>query len=197
MPAVPADANIEMGAYDAECGQYRSVLHDAWMHHNPQWEAYYPAFAWQIALESSCQRDAESASGAIGLAQLLGSAATDCRGAGLTGSRREAVFSAECAAWLQARAGRTWRSYRTSECRIVLVWVSYLTGAGWLIDAQDAARRDGRLAVCWDDGIGDYLQAVITPENAAHAHWYARWISDHSGIAVEMTHYAERAPTEQ
>ena len=189
-PSSPFD--IDLGDFDKRCRQYLPLLWDAWMHHNPQWEEFFAAFVFQIALESACRPDVVNAIDAAGFGQIMPPAEADCHNAGLRGNRREAVFNAECTAWLQARTGRTFRSERTEECRIVIVWVAHLTGGGWLIRSQKVAQKDGKLAVCWNDGIGEYLDRVITPANANHAHWYARWIAEHSGVAVAMTHYSDR-----
>ena len=185
-PTIPA---LDLGAFGAKCRPYVELMRAAWMHHNPQWEAFFPGFVWQIALESGCKPDIVNSIGATGFGQLLKTAAKDCRDASLTGSRREAVFNLECSAWLQARTGRLFRAERTDQCRIVLVWIGHLTGAGHLVASQRVARKDGAIAVCWDDGIGAYLDQVISEENAEHAHWYARWISDRSGIATSMVNY--------
>lgn len=176
---------LALGEFERRCRPLVPVLYEAWMHHNPQWERFFPGFVFLVALESGCRPDVVNAIDAAGLAQLLKTAASDCRRAGLSGSRRDAVFGAECGAFIMARNGRIWRSHRSDECRMVLVWASHLTGAGWPIAAQKVARRHGATATCFWNGIGEYLNRVISEANAEHAWDYVGWIAHHSGIATD------------
>ena len=184
-PAPVSSNEVDLGAFEKRCRWLVPIAYDSWVHQVPQWEEFFPAFIWQMALESSCREDIVNSIGAAGLGQLLETAASDCRKHGLEGSRREAVFNTQCSAWLQGRSGRLWRSHRSEECRLVLVWAGHLTGSGWLVRAQKAARNNGELAVCFNDGIGEYLGKVISEENARHAHWYVSWIAHHSGVAKD------------
>ena len=73
--------------------------------------------------------------------------------------------------------------------------MAHLTGAGWLLRSQKVAQADGELAMCIEDGIGEYLHKIITPENAAHAHWYAGWIAKRSGLVQDtLIPYLEANP---
>ena len=180
---------LDLQEFEGKCRPLVVKAYRSWMQHNPQWREFFPAFMWQIALESSCRPEIVNSIDAAGLLQLLTTAASDCHRAGLRGSRREVVFNLECSAWLQKRTGRYFLSERSEDCRIVLVWVGHLTGHGYLGKSQKVARKDGALAVCWRDGIGAYLEHVIAKANADHAHDYAAWIARRSGIAVNEAIY--------
>ena len=185
LPAHDESPQLDLGEFQEKCGHLVPIARAAWDHQNPHWKEFFPAFMYQIALESSCNVQVVNSIDAAGLLQLLRTAASDCRKAGIHGSRREAIFNLECSAWLQHRSGRAWRSHRSEECRVVLVWIGHLTGTGHLINAQKVARQNGEHAVCAWDGILEYLSHVITEDNAKHAAGYAWWIASHSGVAKD------------
>lgn len=182
-PAPVAEEDIDLQEFEARCRRLLPLMFASWKMHNADAIQFYPAFVWQIILESSCRPDIANAIDAVGLGQILKTAASDCHGAGIHGSRREAVFNLECSSFLMARTGRIFRSERTGECRAVLKWIGHLSGAGWLIKSQKIAQANGDLAMCWWDGIGASMEKVISKKNADHAWDYAGFIAHRSGIA--------------
>ena len=76
-PTIPA---LDLGAFEAKCRPYVELMRAAWMHHNPQWETFFPGFVWQVALESGCKPDVVNEIGAAGFLQVMKDAGNDCRG---------------------------------------------------------------------------------------------------------------------
>ena len=122
-------------------------------------------FIAQIRKESSARADAKSGAGAEGLGQQLESAASDCRRiGGLRGNRRNARFSAGCAAWLMSRHMKGQREQRPALCRHRNAELAYVSGPGHVWGGQRAARKElGLIARCPEDGILAGMELILRP----------------------------------
>ena len=155
------------------------VLRRAWNRHAGAEHANRVCrFIAQIRLESSGRADAKSAAGAEGLGQQIKSAAQDCRErGGLKGSRRDARFSAGCAAWLMAKHMKGQREQRSEICRQRNAELGYVSGPGHVWGGQKAARKElGLIARCPEDGILDGMRLILRPEAYKEAANYPRAI---------------------
>ena len=134
-------------------------------------------------MESSGDPESESRV-AVGLAQLIESAAKDCRRqGGLKGRRKDVRFSLGCGAYLTNRNRKIWKAKRTEECRYNLTLASYISGAGNIIKAQTKARTEGYAASCLGNGIQAHLSKVISEKNAKDVEYYVKRIHE---LAAKM-----------
>ena len=168
LPALAGDTPPYRGAClpDGFPTAHDRTIRQAWFRHAGAEHANRVCrFTAQIRLESSGRADAESGAGAVGLGQQLESAATDCRRrGGLRGSRRDARFSAGCAAWLMSRHMKGQREHRTAICRQRNAELAYVSGPGHVWGGQRAARRDlGLIARCPEDGILAGMELILRP----------------------------------
>ena len=76
---------------------------------------------------------------------------------GILHSRTNPQASIRAGAYYLSIQAAHWKAPRSDECRRVLSIASYHSGAGTLIEGQRAARKQGRIARCYDDGISEYL----------------------------------------
>lgn len=143
-----------------------STIRTAWHRHaGAEHAGRVCRFIAQIRKESSGRADARSGAGAVGLGQQLESAAQDCRRAGLRGNRRDARFSAGCAAWLMAKHMKAQYEFRPALCRIRNAELAYVSGPGHVWGGQRAARRQlGLIARCPEDGILAGMELILRPD---------------------------------
>ena len=162
--------------------RFDDLIRRAWLKHNKSDRApFWCGFRAQLAKESSLGArgvDIRSHADAVGIGQLLSSAAKDCRGGGLIGKRVNPQFNISCSAWIMNRNAKIWRSHRTERCRLVLARVSYVSGAGWPIRGQRIARSKGLVATCWEDGIREGMKEVLSERSYRDAVDYVESIDE-------------------
>ena len=159
--------------------EFNDMIKAAWLKHNLRWAPWHCYFLGQIYLESGANPEALSHKAAGGIAQLVKEAEYDCQvQAGMLGNRWEVLFSINCAAWLDKRNGNFWKSEREEFCRLVLAWVGYVSGSGHPIKSQKIARKNGRTAVCWEDGIREFMPQVVSEDSAEAANFYVVRITE-------------------
>ena len=165
--------------------KHDSVIKKAWIKHlPPEWGDRHCGFRAGLMAESSGNDKAVSYAGAVGLGQQLVTAAEDCRKQGkLKGTRADARFSANCAAWLYNRNRKIWISPRPKDEHIVLCRASYISGAGNILAAQKLAIKEGYGALFYSQ-ISPFLPRVISKKNATDVQHYIDRIAK---LEKEMT----------
>ena len=144
--------------------RYDALIRAEWIRRlGARWAHRHCRFRALLARESSLRADAASSAGAVGLGEQLSTAARDCRLAGIHGRRREARFSIACTAYLYRRSLVQLREPRPEDCRLHLAELGYVSGFRHVIRGQRVARREGRPAVCPDDGILDGMREILSP----------------------------------